>query len=104
MQIESTNHSLNVGDVVRFTTDGALPTGLAENVSYYVVRRTTNTFFVSLILGGDEVVFTNVGTGNHSWDLLGGTYRIYDDILDDLDDTLRDIENKRRVIIEINYE
>ncbi|MAV38941.1 MAG: hypothetical protein CMJ59_26180, partial [Planctomycetaceae bacterium] len=62
------------------------------------------SFFVSLSSTGDAIVFTDVGTGTHSWQSGITTARIYDDILDDLDDTLDGIENKRRVIIEINYE
>ena len=104
LEIRSTGHGLDVGDVIRFTTDGALPTGLYDNLNYYVVGRTTNTFFVSLSSGGDEVVFTNIGNGTHSWQRATYPLTRYTDILDDLDDTLGDIEIKRRVIIEINYE
>ena len=107
MQIESTNHNLVEGNSIRFTTTGILPTGLASETNYYVVGTiTANTFFVSISPGGDEVIYTNdgIGTGTHYWQSGVAMNRIYVDILDDLDDTLGDIENKRRVIIEINYE
>ena len=37
IQIESTNHSLDEGDVIRFTTTDTLPKGLALATDYYVV-------------------------------------------------------------------
>ena len=106
MQIESTNHSLVVGNIIRFTTTGILPTGLALAIDYYVVGTTANTFFVSISLDGVAVIYTydGIGTGTHYWQSGVAMNRIYDDILDDLDDTLGDIEKNRRVIIEINYE
>jgi len=68
LRIESTNHNLDEDDVVRFTTTDTLPTGLALATDYYVVGTpATNTFFVSTAESGSEVVFTNVGSGTHSW-------------------------------------
>jgi len=68
MQIESTNHSLDEGDVIRFTTTDTLPTGLAIATDYYVVGTpATNTFFVSATESGTPIVYTDAGTGTHSW-------------------------------------
>ena len=68
MQIESTNHSLDEGDVIRFTTTDSLPTGLALATDYYVVGTpSTNTFFVSATESGTPIVYTDAGTGTHSW-------------------------------------
>jgi len=68
MQIESTNHSLDEGDVIRFTTTDTLPTGLALATDYYVVGTpATNTFFVSEAESGTPIVYTDAGTGTHSW-------------------------------------
>jgi len=68
MQIESTNHSLDEGDVIRFTTTDTLPTGLALATDYYVVGTpSTNTFFVSATESGTPIVYTDGGTGTHSW-------------------------------------
>ena len=68
MQIESTNHSLDEGDVIRFTTTDTLPTGLALATDYYVVGTpATNTFFVSATESGTPIVYTDGGTGTHSW-------------------------------------
>ena len=68
IQIESTNHSLDEGDVIRFTTTDTLPTGLALATDYYVVGTpATNTFFVSAAESGTPIVYTDAGTGTHSW-------------------------------------
>jgi len=68
IQIESTNHSLDEGDVIRFTTTDTLPTGLALATDYYVVGTpATNTFFVSATESGTPIVYTDGGTGTHSW-------------------------------------
>jgi len=70
MQIESTNHSLDEGDVIRFTTTDTLPTGLALATDYYVVGApSTNTFFVSATESGTPIVYTDGGTGTHSWQI-----------------------------------
>jgi len=68
IQIESTNHNLDEGDVIRFTTTDTLPTGLALATDYYVVGTpATNTFFVSATESGTPIVYTDGGTGTHSW-------------------------------------
>jgi len=68
LEIRSTGHGLDVGDVIRFTTTGTLPTGLALSTDYYVVGTpATNTFFVSETESGTPIVYTDAGTGTHSW-------------------------------------
>jgi len=68
IQIESTNHSLDEGDVIRFTTTDTLPKGLALATDYYVVGTpSTSTFFVSATESGTPIVYTDGGTGTHSW-------------------------------------
>ena len=82
IQIESTNHSLDEGDVIRFTTTDTLPAGLALATDYYVVgTQSTNTFFVSATESGTPIAYTDGGTGTHSWQIafaLGstGTYQL----------------------------
>ena len=82
IQIESTNHSLDEGDVIRFTTTDTLPAGLALATDYYVVGTpSTNTFFVSANESGTPIAYTDGGTGTHSWQIafaLGstGTYQL----------------------------
>ena len=66
--ITSSAHKLQEGAVVRFTTTGALPTGLVVGTDYFVsgVNLTTNTFQVSTSLGGLSVATTSAGSGTHS--------------------------------------
>ena len=61
-----TGHALNVGDPVKFTTTGTLPTGLSTSPFYYVKTITTNTFTVSATYGGTEVQTTASGSGIHT--------------------------------------
>lgn len=53
-------HGLVDGDVVVFGA-GTIPTGLTAGVEYYVVNATTNTFQVSLSVGGTVEAFTTDG-------------------------------------------
>jgi hypothetical protein len=56
-----TDHGLSVNDTIRFTTTGALPTGLAAGTTYYVKTvLSPNTFTVSASAGG--AVITTSGT------------------------------------------
>lgn len=65
--ITSTSHGLNNGDKIKVSTDGTLPGGLNDTTVYYVVQKATNTFKVSLTLGGSEVDITSTGSGTHYW-------------------------------------
>ena len=68
LEIRSTGHGLDVGDVIRFTTTGTLPTGLALSTDYFVVAvPINNSFFVSATESGTPIVYTDGGTGTHSW-------------------------------------
>ena len=65
----TTAHELYVGDTIMLETTGALPTGLAVDTTYYVVRDgiTADTFQVSIYRGGDQVVTTGTQSGTQSW-------------------------------------
>lgn len=68
--ITSNGHGLQNGDMVNFDTSGTLPAGLASYTTdalYYVIERATNTFKVSLTLGGSAVDITSTGSGTHTW-------------------------------------
>jgi hypothetical protein len=68
LEIRSTGHGLDVGDVIRFTTTGTLPTGLALSTDYYVVAvPINNSFYVSATESGTPIVYTDEGTGMHAW-------------------------------------
>lgn len=62
-------HELCEGDTIWLETTGALPTGLAVDTTYYVVRNgiTANTFQVSTTRNGEPVVTTGTQSGTHSW-------------------------------------
>lgn len=46
------------GDIVIFTTTGALPTGITSGTTYYVINRTSTTFQFSTSSGGSAVAVT----------------------------------------------
>jgi hypothetical protein len=56
------------GQPVRFTTTGALPTGLSSTVAYYVIATglSTASFQVSTTLGGSAVNTSGTQSGVHS--------------------------------------
>jgi hypothetical protein len=58
--------AVNEGDVISFTTTGALPTGLSVGTLYYVKTPVSNTFNVSATFGGAAIITTGVQSGVHS--------------------------------------
>ena len=62
-----TAHGLSVNDTLRFTTTGALPTGLAINTTYYVKEvLSANTFTVSTSAGGAAVTTSGSQSGTQT--------------------------------------
>jgi len=62
-----TNHGLSVNDTIRFTTTGALPTGLAINTTYYVKEvLSANTFTVSASAGGTAITTSGTQSGTQT--------------------------------------
>jgi len=60
-------HGLSVNDTIRFTTTGALPTGLAINTTYYVKTvLSANTFTVSASAGGAAITTTGTQSGTQT--------------------------------------
>lgn len=73
--ITRTDHGLTEDDVVRFTTTGALPSGLVVGTSYYVIPLTTDTFKVCLSSGGKNgtaINTTTAGSGVHTANWIVG--------------------------------
>ena len=66
--ITKTAHTFVAGDKVRFSTTGALPTGLLTSTTYYVLAAglTADTFEVSLTDGGAAINTTSAGSGTHT--------------------------------------
>lgn len=63
-----TGHNLRVGDPVKFTTTGLLPTGITAGVTYYVISAglTANTFRVSATPNGSAVNTSGSQNGTHT--------------------------------------
>ena len=70
LDIRSDGHNLDVGDVIRFTTTGTLPLGLALSTNYYVVATpANNSFFVSRTEGGTPIDFCENELNDDATDL-----------------------------------
>lgn len=61
-----TGHTLANGDPVRFTTTGALPTGIVAGTIYYVVNQATNTFQIAATEGGSAINTSGSQSGTHT--------------------------------------
>jgi len=58
------SHGKSNGNVVHVDTDGGtLPAGLSTLTKYYIITSTTNTYQLSLTLGGSAVNITTNGSG-----------------------------------------
>jgi len=62
-----TNHGLSANDTIRFTTTGALPTGLSAGTTYYVKTvLSDNTFTVSASSGGTAITTSGTQSGTQT--------------------------------------
>jgi hypothetical protein len=61
-----TSHGLVTGDVVKFTTDGALPTGVTASTNYWITRVDANSFKLSVSLAGVNLGVFIETTGSQS--------------------------------------
>jgi hypothetical protein len=61
-----TAHGLSNGDGVKFTTTGALPTGLTAGTTYYVVSASTDAFSVAETPGGAAITTSGSQSGTHT--------------------------------------
>lgn len=61
-------HGLVAGDAIRFSTTGALPTGVSASLTYYVIAAgiTADTFEFSTTFGGTAVNTTGSQSGVHT--------------------------------------
>lgn len=62
------SHNLAVGEAIKFTTTGALPTGVTPSTTYYVVdaSMTTDSLKFSATPNGTPVSFNEAGNGVHT--------------------------------------
>lgn len=63
--IDITSHGFSNGDRFILSSTTTLPAGLSAETLYYVVEATTNTFKLSLTVGGAAIDITDAGTGTH---------------------------------------
>lgn len=61
-----TSHGRQNGDPIKFTTTGALPTGLIAGTTYYIVNKTANTFQVAATAGGTAIDTSGSQSGTHT--------------------------------------
>jgi microcystin-dependent protein len=59
-------HPFNNNDPFKFTTTGALPTGLVASTTYYIKNKATNTFELSATPGGASINTTGTQSGTHT--------------------------------------
>ncbi|TBB44218.1 hypothetical protein ELH49_09320 [Rhizobium ruizarguesonis] len=64
--ISWTAHGLAAGTAIKFSTTGALPTGLTAGTTYYVVNPTTDAFSVAATPGGSAIATTGTQSGVHT--------------------------------------
>ena|SRR5665213_48494 len=64
--VTDTAHGYSNGQKVSPLTTGALPTGLATGIWYYVVNQTANTYQLSLTSGGSAINTTGTQSGVHT--------------------------------------
>lgn len=62
----SNSHGLSNGSIIKFSTTGALPTGLVAGTTYYVKSVAANTFQVSATYAGASVNTSGVQSGTHT--------------------------------------
>jgi hypothetical protein len=68
--VSLTAHKLVAGQIIRFTTTGALPTGVQAGLNYYVISTglTANAFEFSATSGGSAVNTSGSQSGTHTLD------------------------------------
>lgn len=64
--VTSTGHGLVADTPVRFSTTGALPTGITAGTVYYVKSPTTNTYQLSATAGGAAINTSGTQSGTHT--------------------------------------
>lgn len=61
-----TGHGLNNGNSITLKTTGALPTGLDDETTYFIVNKSTDAFELSLTVGGASINTTGSQSGVHT--------------------------------------
>lgn len=61
-----TAHGLQNGDVIKFSTTGALPTGITAGTTYFVLNKTANDFNIAATEGGAAINTSGTQSGVHT--------------------------------------
>src|SRR4030042_548908 len=64
--VTNTGHTKSNGDMVRFSTTSALPTGVVADTTYYVIGAATNTYNLSATSGGIAINTSGSQSGTHT--------------------------------------
>jgi len=64
--VTDTGHTKINGNMVRFSTTGALPTGIVADTTYYVINKATNTYQLSATSGGVAINTSGTQSGTHT--------------------------------------
>ena len=64
--VTDTAHTKANGNMVRFSTTGALTTGLVADTTYYVINKATNTYELSATSGGASIDTSGTQSGTHT--------------------------------------
>ena len=64
--INRSGHGKNNNAPVKFTTTGALPTGIVAGTIYYLVSTTTNTYQIAATVGGAPITLSGTQSGTHT--------------------------------------
>ncbi len=59
-------HGLQNGDVIKFSTTGALPTGIVAGTTYYLINKTANDFNIAATEGGAAIATSGAQSGVHT--------------------------------------
>lgn len=71
--VSLTAHGFSAGQPVKFTTTGALPTGITASTVYYVISAglTANAFEIAATVGGAAINTSGTQSGTHTIDTRG---------------------------------
>lgn len=71
-------HGFENGQIVIFSTTGALPTGITAGIPYYIVQRTINNFKISTTKNGVAISTSGTQSGTHTASF--GLHRVYESL------------------------
>ena len=80
LRINSEAHGLSNDNIVRVSSTATLPGNLSDEVYYYVVSKTADTFELALAASGTSITWVNAGSGTHTWRKVGYETTLSEDL------------------------